>query len=149
MKFRTTILAAGKTATGLPVPDQVVAALGGGKRAAVVVTVGAYTYRSTVAPMGGVYMIPLSGEHRTRAGLAAGQEVDVELTLDTAPRQVVVPDDLAAALRGETQARAFFDGLSVSHRKAYVTWIEEAKKPETRAGRVVKAVEMLRAGTTR
>ena len=94
-------------------------------------------------------MIPLSGEHRTKAGLTAGQEVDVDLTLDTAPRQVTVPEDLAAALRGETRAGAFFDGLSFSHRKAYVTWIEEAKKPETRAGRVVKALEMLRAGTTR
>ena len=92
MRFRTTILAAGKTATGLPVPEHVVTSLGAGKRAAVVVTVDGYSYRSTVAPMGGVYMIPLCGEPRTKAGLTAGQEVDVDLTLDTAPRQVTVPE---------------------------------------------------------
>ena len=98
--FRTTIELAGKTATGFPVPPEALEALGGGKRPAVVVTVAGYGYRSTVGTMGGRAMVPLSAEHRAGAGVGAGDEVDVELVLDTAPRVVEPPEDLAAALAG-------------------------------------------------
>jgi hypothetical protein len=144
MEFRTAVVLGGKTATGLQVPDDVVTALGSGKRPAVVVTVGAYTYRTTVAPMGGSYWIPLAAEHREAAGVAAGEEVDVRVELDTTPREVAVPDDLDAALDGA--ARSAFDGLAYSHRKEWVRWVEEAKKPETRAARIEKTAASLREG---
>ena len=144
MEFRTTVDLGGKTATGLQVPDDVVAALGGGKRPPVTVTLGGYAYRTTVAPMGGAFWIPLAAEHREAAGVRAGQEVDVRVELDTAPREAPLPEDLAAAL--DDSARAFFDGLAPSHRKEWVRWVEEAKKPETRAARVERTAEALRAG---
>jgi len=144
MEFRTTVTLGGRTATGLQVPDEVVTALGAGKRPPVVVTVGGHSYRSTVAPMGGAFWIPLSAEHREAAGLAAGDEVDVVVEHDAAPREVVLPDDLAAAF--DEGVRAFFDGLAPSHKKEWVRWVEEARKPETRQSRVAKTVESLRAG---
>ena len=144
MKFRTIVELGGKTATGLPVPDDVVAQLGAGKRAPVRVTIGGHTYRTTVASMGGRFLVPLSAENRTAAGVAAGDDVDVDIALDDAPREVTVPDDLAAALDPKT--RAIFDALSYTHRKEWVRWVEEAKKAETRTTRVAKTVEGLRAG---
>ena len=125
-------------------PDDVVAALGGGKRPPVTVTVGGYGYRTTVAPMGGAYWIPLAAEHRKAAGVQAGQEVDVRVELDTAARETPLPEDLAAAL--DDGARAFFEGLAPSHRKEWVRWVEEAKKPETRATRIEKTAASLREG---
>jgi hypothetical protein len=144
MDFRTTVVQSGKTATGLQVPDDVVAALGGGRRPPVTVTLGGYGYRTTIAPMGGAFWIPLSAEHREAAGVRAGEEVDVRVELDTAPRETPLPEDLAAAL--DEDARAFFDGLAPSHRKEWVRWVEEAKKPETRAARIEKTAEALKAG---
>jgi hypothetical protein len=148
MKFRATIQLDGKTATGIPVPEEVVTALGPGKRPAVVVTIGDFTYRTTVGSMGGVYKIPVSADNRKQAGIAAGDEVDVDIELDTAPREVEVPDDLAQALNGEADAKRFFEGLTASQKRAYVTWVESAKKAETRERRVTEAVEMLREGRT-
>jgi len=146
MRFRATVLLGGKTATGIPVPDDVVASLDGGKRAPVSVTIGGHTYRTTVTPMGGQFMIPLSAENRTAAGVAAGDEVDVGIELDTAPREVAVPEDLAAAVAGDAAAQASFDGLSYTHRKEWVRWVEEAKRAETRTARIAKTVESLHAG---
>lgn len=149
MRFRGVLLLNGKTATGIEVPADVVAALGPAKRLAVRVTIGAYSYRSTVAPMGGAFMLPVSAEHRRGAGIAAGDEIVVDLELDDEPREVTVPPDLADALEGEAQAKRFFDGLAYTHRKEYVRWIEEAKRAETRERRIVKAVGMLREGKSR
>ena len=144
MEFRTTIELGGKTATGMQVPADVVEALNAGKRAPVVVTVGGYSYRTTVAPYGGAYYVPLAAEHREAAGVAAEQEVDVSIELDTAPREVTLPDDLAAAM--DDEARAAYDRLSFTHRKEWVRWVEEAKKPETRTTRIEKTVAGLKAG---
>jgi len=143
MEFRSTVELGGKTATGIEVPVDVVETLGGGKRPPVTVTVGGHTYRTTVAPMGGRYMIPLSAENRAASGLSAGDEVDVEITLDTAPREMKAPDDLAEALRASPEAEAFFESLSFSHKRSYVDWIVSAKKDETRQRRVAQAVELL------
>jgi uncharacterized protein YdeI (YjbR/CyaY-like superfamily) len=96
--------------------------------------------------MGGRFLVPLSAENRTAAGVAAGEQVDVDIELDRGPREVAVPGDLAAALAQDGTARANFDGLSFTHRKEWVRWIEEAKKPETRATRLDRTVESLRAG---
>ena len=146
MRFRTTIQLEGRTATGFAVPPDVVTGLGRGKRPPVTVTVNGYSYRSTIAAYGDVFMLPLAAEHREAAGVTAGDEVEVELTLDEAPREVIVPPELEAALADEPEARAFFDGLSYSNRRWFVLSVEGAKTPETRARRVAKAVEMLREG---
>jgi hypothetical protein len=143
MRFRATIELGGKTATGLEVPAEVVEGLGGSRRPAVRVTVDDYAYRSTVASMGGRFMLPLSAEHRQGAGVAAGDEVEVTLELDTAPREVAVPADLAAALDGAPEARRLFDGLSYTARRTYVSQVESAKKPETRQRRITGIVEKL------
>jgi hypothetical protein len=149
MRFSATIYLGGKTATGIPVPDEVVTELGSGKRPAVRVTVAGHTYRSTVANMGSGYLIPLSAELRELTGLSAGDEVDVEVELDTQPREVTVPDDLKDALADEAAASQFFDGLSYSNQRGYVLWIEQAKKAETRQARVERAVSALREGKNR
>jgi hypothetical protein len=146
MKFRATVELGGKTATGIEVPENVVAALGSGNRPPVTVTIGGHTYRTTVARMGGRFLVPLSAENRSSAGVAAGDQVDVDIEPDTGPREVEVPADLAEALAHDDVARACFDRLSYTHRKEWVRWIEEAKKAETRATRLVKTVESLRAG---
>jgi hypothetical protein len=146
MRFRATIELAGKTATGFQVPDDVVTALGAGRRPPVRVTIGGHTYRSTVASMGGRFMVGVSAQNRTAAAVAAGDEVDVDLELDAEPREVDVPEDLAAALDGEPEARRFFDGLSYSRKQWFVLRIEQAKKAETRRRRLDEAVMMLREG---
>ena len=146
MSFRATVELGGKTATGIEVPEKVVAALGSGNRPPVTVTVGGHSYRTTVARMGGRFLVPLSAENRAAAGVAAGDQVEVDIEPDRGPREVAVPGDLAAALARDDTARANFDGLSFTHRKEWVRWIEEAKKPETRATRLAKTVESLHAG---
>ena len=144
MQFTTTVLQARKTATGLPVPDDVIAALGSGKRPAVVVTIdGGYTYRSTVGVMGGQSLVPLSEAHRTAAGIAAGDTVTVALEVDTLPRTVEVPSDLASAFE-DAGVRATFETLSNSRQRALVDPVLAAKAPETRARRVAAALETLR-----
>ncbi|MDQ1361044.1 MAG: hypothetical protein QOJ44_1421 [Acidimicrobiaceae bacterium] len=146
MKFRTTVERGGKTATGLEVPDDVVSTLSSGKRPRVRVTIGGHTYRTTVASMGGRFLVPLSAENRSAAGVAAGDQVDIDVVLDTAPRQVTVPDDLAEALAHDDTALQFFDQLAYTHRKEWVRWVQEAKRAETRSARIAKAVASLRAG---
>ena len=144
--FRTTITASGKTATGIVVPDPVVAKLGTSKRPAVRVTINDHTYRSTIATMGGKFMVGVSAEQRAKTGVKAGDTVDVTLELDAAPREVTVPADLARALAADAKASGFFDSISYSNKRWYVLWIESAKKAETRDSRVTKAIEMLREG---
>ena len=145
MRFRATVELGGKTATGIEVPEDVVAALGPGSRPAVTVTIGGHTYRTTVARMGGRFLIPLSAENRTAAGVAAGDQVEVDIALDSGPREVTVPGDLAAALEHDDTARATFDGLSYTHRKEWVRSIEEAKTDATRQRRIDKAIDAIKA----
>ncbi len=145
MEFRRTVLLNGKTATGIEVPGNIVDELGSGRRPRVTVTIGSHSYRTTVASMGGRFMIPLSADNRAQAGVAAGDEVEVGIELDTAPRVVEVPADLRAALADDAAARARFDSLAYSHKQRWVLSIEDAKKPETRARRIESAVAALRA----
>ncbi|HEV8653240.1 MAG TPA: YdeI/OmpD-associated family protein [Actinomycetes bacterium] len=149
MRFRTTIQQGGKTATGIQVPEEVVEALGSGKRPAVRVTINGYTYRSTVAVLGGVYMVGVSAENRAGAGVAGGDEVDVEMELDTAPREVTVPADFAAALDAEPAARRTFDSLSYSNKSWHVLQVAGAKTDETRQRRIAKSVGILKHGRAR
>jgi hypothetical protein len=145
MRFQTIIFLEGNN-TGIEVPPEIVEALGRGKRPAVNVAVNGFSYRSTVAPMGGKYLIPLSAARRKEAGVSGGQSVEVELSLDEAPRDVEVPPDFAALLAEDATAKSFFDGLSYSNKLRHVLSIKDAKTPETRQRRVEKALEMLRAG---
>jgi hypothetical protein len=143
MRFSTTIELHGKTATGMAVPPEVVEALGGGKKPAVTVTVGGHTYRTSIGSMGGRSLIPLSAERRAAAGVAAGDDVEVDVELDTQPREVEVPADLAAALAAEPVAAARFQALSYSHQLRHVLAVEGAKAEATRQRRVAAAVATL------
>jgi hypothetical protein len=149
MRFHTTLFRADKTATGIVVPDEVVKALGQGKRPPVKVTINGFTYRNTIAVMGGVYMVGVSAENRAGAGVAGGDEIDVEIELDTEPRVVEVPEEFAAALDAEPRARETFDRLSNSNKGWHVSQVTGAKTDETRQRRIARSVEMLREGRAR
>jgi Bacteriocin-protection, YdeI or OmpD-Associated/Domain of unknown function (DUF1905) len=146
MRFHATIELNGKTATGIEVPAGVLAALGPGKRPSVRVTINSYSYPSTVGSMGGRSLIPVSADVRSKAGVSAGDEVDVDVVADDTPRQVEVPAELAAALDREPAARQAFDRLSYSGKQRYVLPIQQAKTPETRQRRIGRAVTDLSAG---
>ena len=146
MRFHSQILQGNKTATGIHIPDEVVAALGTSRKPAVRVTLNGYTYRSTVASMGGRFMVGVSAEVREKAGVAGGDELDIDIELDTEPRNVELPDDFAAALAAEPDAKAFFERLSYSHQRRHVMAIEAAKAAETRQRRIDQSLAMLKAG---
>jgi hypothetical protein len=147
MRFRATIEGTGKTAAGIRVPDDLVAALGPSRKPPVVMTINGHSYRGSVAWMGGEFWIGVTNDFRRTAGVAAGDEVDVDLVLDTQPREVSVPTDLTAALEADPEARAFFDGLSYSNKRRIVEPVADAKNPETRQRRIEKAVARLHDGT--
>jgi hypothetical protein len=146
MKFHTTLLQSGKTAVGIQVPNEVVESLGAGKRPPVRVTINGYTYRNTIAVMGGVFMVGVSAENREKANVAGGDEVDVDIELDSQPRELTLPPDFSAALDREPEARRFFDTLSHSRQQALVVPIDQAKTTETRQRRLDKALSALREG---
>ncbi len=124
-------------------PETAVEQLGKGKKPPVTVTIGSHSYRSTVAVMGGRFLLPVSADNRTKAGIAAGDEIEVTLVLDEAPREVAVPKDFAAALASDAAAKAFFEGLSFSQQRFHVDSIEGAKTEETRQRRIEKSVGLL------
>ena len=145
MRFRAEILQSGKTAAGIEVPAKVVAALGSSKRPPVRATINGYTYRSTVAVMGGKFMLGVSNEVRKNAGVEAGQTVDIDLELDTEAREVELPPDFVAALARDAKAAKFFAGLSYSAKLRLVTPIN-VKNPDVRKERIAKTVAGLAAG---
>jgi hypothetical protein len=146
MTFKAELIQGGKTATGIIVPPEIVEALGAGKRPAVSATINGYTYRSSVAVMGGDFMLGVSAEVRAGAGVKAGDMLEVTLELDTAPRVVDVPDDLTQALKADPQAEQFFNKLSYSNRLRHVLAINQAKTAETRQRRIEKSVGMFHEG---
>jgi hypothetical protein len=149
MRFRGELRATGGNTTGFLVDDEVVAGLGGGGRPKVVVTIGGFSWRSSIARMGGDYWLGVSAERRAAAGIAAGDVLDVEVALDTAVREVEMPADLAAALAAEPAAQAFWDGLSYSNKSWHVLQVTGAKAAETRARRVARSVAMMLDGRAR
>lgn len=149
MKFHTTLRQNDKTATGIQVPDEVVTALGMGRKPPVKLTVNGYTYRSTVATVDGNFMVGFNSDHRAASGLRGGDEIDVEIELDTEPRTVELPADFAAALDADARARQTFDKLSNSMKGYHVAQVNGAKTEETRQRRIEKWVTVLRDGKPR
>ena len=142
--FTTTLLKDSEVnATGISVPAEAIAALGMQKRPKVKVSLNGYTYRSTVAVFGDVFMLPVSQAHREAAGLAPGDPVEVTLELDQEPRNVDVPADLMEALSAKPGAVEAFEKLSFSTRKEAVRQVEEAKAKETRERRIAVIVAKL------
>lgn len=146
--FETTLTAFGNN-TGIVVPPELLASLGGGKRPPVSVDLNGYVYRTTVGNMGGQHLVSVSAAIRKATGLQAGDAIRVTLVLDDTPREVVVPEDLMAALRAEPAAEAFFAGLSNSLQRYHLDNIAGAKTDETRQRRIDKAVALFVAGKAR
>jgi hypothetical protein len=142
MRFETTMFLSGNN-TGIEVPPEVIDALGAGRKPPVVVTVNGYEYRSTVAVMGGKYLVPFSSDKRAATGIQGGDPIVVDIEVDTAPRTVDVPADLAAAIDAAPGAREAWERLAPSHKKAHVDAVESAKAAETRQRRIAKAIEAL------
>jgi len=146
MRFRATIESEGKTAAGIQVPAEVVAALGSSRRPPVRAKINGYTYRSSVASLGGRFMLGISAEFRAGAGVAAGDEVEIEIELDTAPRVVSVPAEFAETLARDPAAGRAFEVLSYSKKRLLVDPIANAKTAETRDRNLAKAISSLREG---
>jgi hypothetical protein len=146
IKFRTTILQAMKTATGIEIPKEIVEQLGAGKKPPVKVTINGYTYRSSIASMRGVFMVGVSAVVRENAKVKGGDEVDIEIELDIEQREVSLPAAFEKALNGNEKAKVFFEGLSFSNKQRYVLPINDAKTEETRQRRIDKAVSNLSDG---
>lgn len=147
MNFRTKILQAGKTATGIEVPARIVEALGAGKKPPVRITINGYTYRNTVAVMGGKFMVSVSADVRQAAGVAGGDTVDVTIEWDDEPREVTVPPELSKALARLPEAKKQFESLSYSKKRLYTVPIETAKTDETRQRNLDKALAALSKGS--
>ncbi|GLZ78481.1 hypothetical protein Afil01_32880 [Actinorhabdospora filicis] len=142
VKFRT-VVEPPEPMRGLEVPPEIVEALGGGARPPVTITLNGHTWKSRVAIMRGRHLLGLSNANRTAADVAIGEEVDVEIELDTEPRVIAEPEDLTKALDADPAARAAWDRLAYSHKREHVRAIESAKKPETRQRRIDKAITTL------
>ena len=144
MEFTTILQLDGKTATGIRVPDEAVAALGGGKRIPVSVTINGTRYASTIATMRGEPKIPVSAEIRSAAGIAAGDTITVQLERDDAPRTIDLPADLADALRADPAASDRFAALSYSNQRRQVLSVTGARTAETRTRRIQRVLDELR-----
>lgn len=149
ISFRARLQPRGPAAAVLLDDEQVAVVGEGARQFPVVATVNGYTWRTSVARRGGESLLGLNREVRRGAGAEAGDEVDVTIELDTTPREVEVPEALAAALAADPQAGASFERMAFTHRKEYARWIAEAKQEETRQRRVQQALDMIRAGKTR
>lgn len=146
----TATLVARGPAAAIVLGEEQAAAIGeGAKRFPVRATVNGYSWRTTVTPMRGETLLGLNRAVRESAGVQAGDTVEVAIELDTAPREVDLPEALASALAGDPAVKATFDALAFTHRKEYARWVAEAKQAETRQRRAGQALEMIRAGKTR
>lgn len=144
--FKTILFQAGKTATGIVVPEEIVENMGAGKKPPVTITINGYTYRNTVAVMGGKFMVGVSAEHRQGAGVKGGEQIEVTIALDTEPRVAEVPEDLQRALDEDKTAASHFETLSYSKKRALILPLTDAKTEDTRKKRLEKTIETLRAG---
>jgi hypothetical protein len=146
MKFKTTILQAGKTATGIKVPSEIVESFNAGKKPPVKITINGYTYRSTIAVMGGAFMVGISAENRKGAKVNGGDTIEVKIELDTEVRVVEVPEEFQKALNKNATAKKNFEQLSNSKKKWLTLPISDAKTEETKVRRIEKAIALLKEG---
>jgi hypothetical protein len=149
MKFKAELESSGKNTAGFVIPAEIVEKLGGGGHPKVSVTINGYTFRTSIARMGGRYMLGVSAERRTAAGVSAGDVLEVDVELDTAPREVDVPEEFAAALAADPAAQAFWQTLSYSKQQWHTLQVTGAKTEETKARRIEKSIGMLREGRAR
>jgi hypothetical protein len=149
MEYRGELEQTGGNTTGFRIPDEFVAGLGGGGRPKVVVRVGEFEFRSSIARMGGEYWLGVSAERRAAGGLEGGHVYDLGIELDAAPRTVEVPEDLAAALAAEPEVKAFWESISFSNQRWHAEQLTSAKTAETRTRRLAKSLDLLRAGKAR
>jgi hypothetical protein len=149
MKFTAELESSGKNTAGFEVPAEIVEKLGGGGHPKVSVTVNGYTFRTSIARMGGRFMLGVSAERRTAAEVSAGDVLEVDVELDTAPREIDVPEEFAAALADDPAAEAFWQTLSYSKQQRHVLQVTGAKTEETKARRIEKSIGMLREGRAR
>ena len=149
MKFTAELLSTGKNTAGFEVPTDVDEALGGGGHPKVSVTVNGYTFRTSIARMGGRYLLGFSAERRTEAGVVPGGVMEVDVELDTAERVLDVPEELAAALAADAKANEFWETLSYSKQQWHVLQVTSAKTDATRERRIEKSIGMLREGRAR
>ena len=140
LSTRAQLVPRGPAAAVILTEEQVATVGEGAKRFPVIATVNGHTWRTSVVRMGGEFLLGLNREVRDAAQAQAGDEVDLELRLDTKPREVEVPP----ALAGDSEALAAFEQLSYTHRKEYARWVAEAKRDETRERRVAKTLDRLR-----
>jgi Bacteriocin-protection, YdeI or OmpD-Associated/Domain of unknown function (DUF1905) len=145
MKFRAKVIPSGN-ATGIEIPTDVMKALGPGRQPLIAVTINGHTWRTRVAQMRGQCLVGISAANRATAGIAEGEVVGVELKLDTEPRIMPEPPDLAKALNDDPQARVAFDRLPYGLKRKHVSAIEDAKSAEVRQRRIAKLVATMRAG---
>ena len=142
VKYKTTIVQTGNN-TGIHVPDNILEKLNGGRKPLVKVTLNGYTYRSAVGKMNDKFMISLSSENRKNANVKGGDTLEVKVALDTEARTVELPIELQVALNKNKTAKAAFEKLAPSRKKAVVLSVMEAKTEETRMRRIDKAINEL------
>lgn len=145
MKFRAKVIPSGNS-TAVEVPTKVMEALGSEARPLIVATINDHSWRSRVARMHGKSLVGISAANRAASGIAEGDVVEVDLKLDTEPRVVPEPPDLAEALDADPEVRAAFDRMAYGLRRKHVTAIEDAKSSATRQRRITKLVTTLRQG---
>lgn len=143
MKFDEKLLQTGKTSTGIVVPKEIIDGLGSGKKPKVVAIINGYSFRTSVGVMDGIFMLPVSSEVRSNSGVSAGDDVEVDLTVDTEVREVALPEDFVVALASSPAAKAKFESISYSNKRRYIIPIEAAKTPETRQRRIEKTIAEL------
>jgi Bacteriocin-protection, YdeI or OmpD-Associated/Domain of unknown function (DUF1905) len=149
IRFSATLVPRGSAAAVVLGEEQVAIVGECAKRISVVASVNGHRWRTTVVRMRGEFLLGLSRDVRDAAGAEAGDRVDVALELDTAPREVELPEALARALGADPPAAAAFEALSFTHRKEYTRWVADAKRDETRTRRVAETLERLRGTTPR
>jgi hypothetical protein len=149
MRFRTMLLQTSTTATGFRVPEDVMTELAGGRAPKIAATINGHTWRTSVATINGGPMVGVNADVRAATGVRGGEEIEVDLVRDTAPRTIEVPADLSGALDADPVARRTFDALSYSNKRFWVEPIVGAKSDETRQRRIEKAVATLREGRAR
>jgi Domain of unknown function (DUF1905)/Bacteriocin-protection, YdeI or OmpD-Associated len=143
MKFKTKLLTAGKTATGIKIPPEIIEKLGGGKKPLVKVTINGFTYRSAVAVMGGAFMVGVNAENRDGAKVKGGDIINVTIELDTEERKIEIPGDFQKVLNKNSATKKKFEALSNSKKKALTIPIANGKTEETRNRNIEKAMKIL------